>query len=64
MYHYSRILLRNKIAIYLVKDKRCICPLAGHAFAFLQRSSIHVFKKFFSAFMKMGIFLGIVDFLF
>ena len=37
---------------------------ARRAFAFLQRSSIHVFKKFFSAFMKMGIFLGTVDFLF
>lgn len=32
--------------------------------AFLQRSSMHVFKKFFSAFMKKGIFLGTVDFLF
>lgn len=32
--------------------------------AFLQRLSIHVFKKFFSAFMKKGIFGGTVDFLF
>ena len=36
----------------------------GKLTAFLQRSSIHVFKKIFSAFMKKGIFLGTVDFLF